>query len=144
VDPKAHVAGIGLLIDEHFEPLEADFQRFYGLDLRMELWGPKPIGARRLASLIRGLPPDSALHRALDPDGWAWGNVEELMAVLVEMFHSANTPKGTKPLKIRRPGASPERSGPRRQSTPAEIARVLGSNVVYIRPKGVSPDAEHR
>lgn len=92
------------------------------MDLRQELWGDNPIGARRLEALINGLPPGSALHRAVDPDGWGagWTNQEELLAAICELidtnnrlFLMANTKKNAKqprPLHIPRPrDKKPER-----------------------------------
>jgi hypothetical protein len=47
--------------------LEADFQRFYGLNLNEEVFG-KDMSMRRLLVLIRGLPADSAFGYFLDDD----------------------------------------------------------------------------
>lgn len=44
--------------------LEADFQRFYGVDLRRLLW-VDGVGVRRLWSLMGGLPAESGFQRRL-------------------------------------------------------------------------------
>jgi len=62
----------------------------YGIDLGSALWGTEAIGARRLLSLIDGLPPGSAMHRALDPAGSSWGQLEELVATLIEVTDMSN------------------------------------------------------
>lgn len=56
--------------------LEADFQRFYRLDLR------DPIPPRRLWALIQGLPPDAAVWR----EEMAWTPQQELMATTIEVI----------------------------------------------------------
>ncbi len=104
------------MILEEFEALEADFQAHYGIDLRRALWGPIPLSARRLLALVKGLPPGSALHRSVDPEGYGWTNNEELLATLLEvtdlsnrMFYSANSGKNARqpvPLTVVRPGAA--------------------------------------
>lgn len=121
------------MILEHFTELEADFLRFYGVDLPEALWGPAPVSARRFRVLLEALPRESALVRGFDPHNGAWGNTEELLAVLAEqvdagnrLFFAAHAKKGTrppKPLEIRRPGQVQQR---RRQSSPAEVARFFG------------------
>ena len=65
-------------------------QATYGVDLREACYGPRRIGLRRLRSLIDGLPPQGALHRAADPEGWDWRNDEELLATLIEMVDYGN------------------------------------------------------
>lgn len=51
-------------LTDEWGALEADFQRFYGLDLRRLLW-VEGVGCRRLWDLISGLPDGSAFQRAL-------------------------------------------------------------------------------
>ena len=72
----------------------------YGLDLRESLWGSKPLGVRRLLSLISGLPRESALTRAATDE---WTQEDELLATVVDiigvsnhMFLQANSTKGTR------------------------------------------------
>lgn len=72
------------LLEEHWDALDADFQRFYGLDLAAACWGPEEIGLRRLHVLIQHLPTDSALSRSM---GWAWDDHREMTATLVELQH---------------------------------------------------------
>lgn len=67
---------------------------------------------RRLQSLVSGLPTDSALRRAVDPN-WHWSTTDELLACLIEVndrngvwFYQANSKKGTKspkPVHVPRP-----------------------------------------
>lgn len=52
-----------MTVATYFEALEADFQAYYGLDLRAALWGDTALGSRRLFALIKGIGPDSALGR---------------------------------------------------------------------------------
>ncbi len=76
-----------MILNDHFEALEADFQAHYGLDLRVEL---VRTGARRLYALMCGLPPHCALHRALDPTGWQWDTHAELLATIAEVNDIGN------------------------------------------------------
>lgn len=48
-----------------WDQLEADFRRFYRLDLRECLWGREWLGCRRLWALMAALPAESAFQRAL-------------------------------------------------------------------------------
>lgn len=80
------------LVDHHFEAMEADFQRYYGLDLRACLWGETPMGVRRLCALIDHLPLDSALARdqARDTLGSGWNMDTELLAKVAELVDTTN------------------------------------------------------
>lgn len=102
----------------HFELLEADLSRYYQTDLPTAVWGPEPISVRRFRSLVRGLPPDGALGRALSPHPPGWGNVEELLATTVELVDLGNRilhaaycePPHPGPIKLTRPtDTEPER-----------------------------------
>lgn len=98
----------------HWDAAEADFQHFYGLDLRRVCYGPSPLGTRRLMALVRGLPADSNLNRILSPDT-GWGYNEELLAVLAELVDYGNRlsyavapfkhKKTQEPIRIPRPGS---------------------------------------
>lgn len=84
------------------------------------MYGPAPVSARKVASLIRWLPPDAALWRSL---GTAWDTRTELAALTVEMldaqlraFVQANSKKGTPahpPMHIPRPWEAPEKAARR-------------------------------
>ena len=97
---------------EHYGALEADFQRDYGLHLGEEIW-VNNISARRMMSLVTGLPQGSAFHRVSQPKQWNWGHQEELLAVLCELvdrhdrhYIAAHTKDGKVPgdgLEIPRP-----------------------------------------
>ena len=75
------------------------------------MWGPTPIGARRLWALLKNLSSSSAFAKAKYADGQVWGNVEELLALTCELLDLNNRLtfgahyKGHvwKPLEIRRP-----------------------------------------
>lgn len=76
--------GVVTLLREHWDELDADFQRFYALDLGAACFGPDHAGLRRIYALITGLPQDSALARSM---GWAWTEDSEMTATLVELVH---------------------------------------------------------
>lgn len=60
------IVGLGQLLAESWGPLEADFLRFYGRDLRVDLLH---MGARRLWTLVSQLPDDARV--------WAVRNAEK-------------------------------------------------------------------
>lgn len=111
--PLGLVYGLLDLIERFYDEIDADFQRFYGLDLGEACWGPDHIGVRRLYVLITRLPQESALARVL---GWPWPDQTELTAALVELLYDvagsaraqvqATTGKkfkGADPLELPRP-----------------------------------------
>lgn len=118
------------------------------------------MGVRRLLALLDGIPPGSALHRAVDPDGWAWTTTEELMASLIEVADFGNrwyiaahidSKKGGKvpdAIRVPRPGErrspvpdvpqpkqEPVPVRPRPQSKPDDIKRLMGGSI-HVTPKG--------
>ena len=123
--------------------MEADWARFYRRDLRADLFGPEPIGARRLRSLMLGLPPDAMLWRRTP----GWGSAEELAAMQAELTHSvvrvlvaANSKKGArlpKPLHVPRPGD--KRASSARRIQPSDLSRI-GAAVARQPAKEVAPD----
>jgi hypothetical protein len=78
------LAGLSGTLGEHWDALEADFQRFYGLDLGAACYGPRHLGARRLRALIAHLPPESAMARVM---GWWWTDQHEMAAQLIELTY---------------------------------------------------------
>lgn len=110
----------------HFDPLEADFTRYYQIDLPAAVWGPDPISTRRFGVLVKGLPGDSALKQALSPHP-GWGYVEELLVSALEqidlgnrLMHSAHFKEPhPAPVRIRRPWDT-EREAPK-MATSAEM-----------------------
>jgi len=104
----------------------------YGLDLRESLWGPKPLGVRRLLSLVGGLPRTSALTRSVNDN---WTQEDELLATVVDiigvgnhMFLQANTKEGTNignPVHYPRPWE--DSTGTRAQSDPDDVRAFFTS-----------------
>lgn len=102
------------------------------------------MGVRRVLALIIGLPPGSAIHRALDPKGVGvgWTTQEELMAVLIEvmdygnrLFYSANSKKGAKqpkPLYVPRPN----RSRKRRKASSQDMKAIFAQKGIPTRKGG--------
>ena len=75
------------------------------------MWGPSPVGGRRLLALLKNLSSSSAFAKAKYSNGQVWGNLEELLALTCELLDTNNRLlfgahyKGHvwSPLKIRRP-----------------------------------------
>jgi hypothetical protein len=72
-----------VLLRDHFDALEADFRRYYQLDLAGACWGTDEIGGRELVGMIRNLPSDSATARALHRDREAFPAVQMPAALSV-------------------------------------------------------------
>lgn len=87
--------GVVVLLDEHWDELDADFRHHYGLDLEQCCWGPRAIGVRRLKSYISRLPPTSALAVAM---GWSWDELREMTATLVDLVANQRRTKKSDPV----------------------------------------------
>lgn len=119
---------------EHAEAVEADLQRYYGVDLLDRYRGR--LSSRRLRVLIQHLPRDAALVRALHGEEAEWGLTEHLLAAAVDhlaagnwLFASAHTPENgdppPRPDPIQRPGLNaPDRD---QGATPEQIAAFFGA-----------------
>ncbi len=68
---------------KRYEAVEADFQRFYGLDLG-EMW-TGGMGPRRAARLASQLPPGAAIYRPDGLDSQIYSLEAQLLRVLVNM-----------------------------------------------------------
>ncbi len=110
--------------------IEADFQRFYHLDLRVQIAQETP---RRLLVLIQGLPADAATWR---PDTGGWTTQDELAAGTMELMDSwfrilalvggAKKQQLPKQVEIERPERGGEKPQPKRRiETPDDLNRLL-------------------
>lgn len=99
------------------------------MDLSEAIWGTSPWSARRLWALLKHLPRESAVAKAMAPQGAAeWTNTEELLATLCELvdagnrtFVKAHSKPGSqepKPIRITRPW---QRAEPRKPSPKDEV-----------------------
>lgn len=118
------ILGLALILTEYTGEVEADLQRFYGLQLVDAYTGR--LSWRRLLNLVTNLPEDSALaHRRVGP----WGLTAQLLAATVDELRVANWQRaqmGTKerlkpPKPIARPGVE-EKEKPKMT---AELAAKL-------------------
>jgi hypothetical protein len=101
------------VIENRWRAVEADIQRWYGVDARF-------CGARRLVTLIAGLPEGAATH-----GGAGWLLEHELQATLLEVMVAAwaDRKKMTQPFRVPRP----ERDRPKKSARDKliDLARVL-------------------
>lgn len=72
--------------------MEADFTRFYSVDLRTVCWGSPSGGSRwplrKILTHIRALPADSALTRESLEAPLGWDTQTELTAQTVDLLHA--------------------------------------------------------
>lgn len=125
--------GLCELIEEHAEEIEADLLSRYGIDIYAYHRGE--ISTRRMLNLIRRLPPDSELGKAINGPSADWSREEHLLALLADrvseltwVFICANSEEGEapeRPKPIPRPGIESEELAD--ASSPAELASFFAS-----------------
>lgn len=118
---------------EHHSAVEADLQRFYGVDL-LDLYRGK-LSIRKLAALVSGLPRGSALHIAMSGEEALWGTSDYLLAATVDhlavanwLFVQANSKKGARnpyPDPVPRPGDKKKNEEPRRFASAKEVSAFI-------------------
>lgn len=125
-------------MEEHAEALEADLLRYYGADLLD--WHRGTLSSRRLAVLVRHLPPQSSFVRAREGEHAEWSLTDHLLAAAVDhlaignwMFASVNRDEYADPPDVPDPvprpgqaGQDPEPPGAERGPSGAELARFFG------------------
>jgi hypothetical protein len=128
------------------EEIEADLQRYYGLDF-VKLFVPgSGLTWRKLLVLVRHLPPESAVNTAIrntmpesvmaragakhDPTKSSWSALESLVALLIDevrqqtwtYVQSKSEKRVARPTPIRRPGVGTAR---RERSIKLEAAQRM-------------------
>ena len=83
------------MLRTHSDAIEADLQRFYGIDLG-DLWRGG-LSARRLSVLIAHLPPGSATWSVLHNIPAGWQLTDFLLADLYQAFTGKEHPSRPKP-----------------------------------------------
>ena len=110
---------------EHWGELLADFQQYYGLDLRKCL---DDGDYERAYLLTVNLPGGSRTLRAIDPRT-AWGEQAYLLAAVVDnltfLRYEQAGGKGKKPKPIQRPQAKPQKRRHRHLKISAERREAL-------------------
>lgn len=137
-DSAGGSAELARLIDKCGECILADFQHYYGLDLRDVLRPGAGLSSRRALALVRQLPPESATVAALrgGAEFRGWGPDRYLMARLIDAvkenthaFISANSKKKPKaPKPVERPDFHAEQK--RRGNS---FAAMAGARIAAIR-----------
>ena len=75
------------MVRTRYEAVEADFQRFYGIDLG-ELWTGE-MGPRRAARLASQLPPGSAIYRSEGLDSQVYSPEAQLLQRAIQEVRDA-------------------------------------------------------
>jgi hypothetical protein len=87
------------------------------------------LSLRRLGSLVRGLPPDSATVRAILGEDALWGLPEHLLARILDTLAGANWQragaKGPRPRPVPRPGTEQRQRYGRTDASPSEVMDFL-------------------
>lgn len=132
---RGGIRGLWRLVEDYAEPLEADLLQYYGLDLA-DLFRPgSRLTWRRLAVLVRQLPPTSRTAAAQAGHD-VWSGERHLLADLVDLGqnmcyllgvvatkdHTFKRPPVGLPQATRRPGM-PEVAETAARITPDEFAR---------------------
>jgi hypothetical protein len=102
------------LLRTEWEPLEADFTRYYREDLRALCWGESRWGVRRLLAHIQHLPRDSATRRSLRGPEADWDQTAELLAGAIDVIRAQTVSlvrtwggEMDDPIPLTRPGQEP-------------------------------------
>lgn len=113
------------MLRDHTDAVEADLQRFYGVDLG-DLWRGR-LSVRRLSVLIAHLPPGSAVWAAENgiPYGWSLTDV-----LLTDVFAALTGEQH--PARPSAPKASPDAVSDR-------VARLLAQRERLAKTKPPSP-----
>lgn len=126
---------------EHGEPIEADFQRYYGVALTDVFTGR--MSWRRLKVLLRQLPVDSATARATVGAAVEWSPTEYLLAAIVDAERAAlwqrSGGRGRRPQPMPRPGQRD--GGTRLGRTTRSKAQVRAYLARFRPPPAYDPDA---
>lgn len=94
-------------VREHADPIEADLQAHYGLDMWAEMAAGR-LSLRRLRTLISNLPPTSHLSVAIHGEAARWTLTDDLLAGVLNAVQGANWQRGAsksapRPKPIHRP-----------------------------------------
>lgn len=127
------IAGLLRLLREHGEAVEADLQRYYGIRLGELVTGA--LTFRRLGTLVRNLPIESALGSVIEIDTAAvrdaarprWRHGDYLLADLWDLLMHAN---GVPDARYPRPDA-------RGAGDNEERSRLLSERADLLRGGGV-------
>jgi hypothetical protein len=159
-DERGKIAEAWWLTSRFTEEIEADLQRYYGLDF-IDLFVPgSRLTWRKLLVLVHHLPPESAVNTAIrnntsedvlsragakyDPVKASWSAVESLLALLVDetrnqtwtYVQSKTDKRIARPTPIRRPGVGTTR---RERAIPLEAAQRMDP-----RLRGLSDEEAQR
>lgn len=106
---RAHRGGIGGLagiLKDHGKAIEFELIR---LGLRLAWLGTPALSWRDLLVIVEQLPPGSALHRSMDPEGSLWTVETHLLAGIFDVLAIANWQRAggaerDRPTPLPRPG----------------------------------------
>jgi len=129
----------------HYAALEADFERYYKIDITEALYGDNRISVRKIINLWESLPHDCAIAREVDPGGAVhtrWTTTDHLLTLLSEqidslssMFYSANSGKNSKKWKNikhnrpKLPSDTVDEPVKKRSANKNEVLAILRGNI---------------
>lgn len=105
--------------------MEADLLRHYRIDLHRDL-GTERLTFRRLSVLLSHLPRDSSFVRAVAGEAARWGDLEHLVASVIDALQGTNylltaQAAGKRKVKVPRPIPRPGQAERRHAMTPAQL-----------------------
>jgi hypothetical protein len=113
------IVGLVRLLNEHGEAIEYELLT---IGRNLEHLGTRHLSWRDLKVVVNQAPPGGALHRSLDPKGWAWGADTYMLAGLVDLTAAANWQRaGDKHKKRPDPLPRPNEKKPKKKSLTQQV-----------------------
>lgn len=108
---RGGILGLLRLLEEHGEAIEYELLT---IGKHIDHLGTRRLSWRDLLVVVKQAPPQGALHRALDPEGWGWDVNSYLLAADVDTLMVANWQRAgdkrkKRPDPILRPGQKKKR-----------------------------------
>jgi hypothetical protein len=142
-DVSGGSAGLVAVLTERWDAIEADFARYYHLDLTDACFGPGQVGARKVLNLVRHLPSEGALGRVENPDWWWWRPEHEYLAVGAELavarLESSERHRAVSTGRTFKQVVLPELPRPWRERTRAGFGDLIGrlpGEIEFVREEG--------
>lgn len=127
---RGGIIGLVRLLEEHGEAIEYELLT---VGKHIDDLGTRRLSWRDLKVVATQAPPKGALHRALDPEGWAWSSDTYLIAGLIDLGAVANWQRAgdkhrARPTPLPRPGEKAKKTKRKSLTAAALAAREENQN----------------